>query len=494
MRKRTALLFGAIFAAALLLRLCHAGILWVEEAYPSAAALEILRGRSLYRDIWFDKPPLFPLLYLLWGAQSGWPLRLAGAGFVLLSSLAAWWSARRIWSGREAALAAALLAFFLSFGVPSAVMALTPDLLMVPLQILAVGLAAGGAAPAAGLVAGIAIWFNPKALLVCAACLPFVWRDWRKLTAGFALPLFAGLVTLGLAGLLPDFWKQVWLWGRIYSRDTPFDPAWIEGLRRTLNWSGFHATLIAGCLVFFWKERETRRAPYALWLLIAFAGVILGMRFFPRYYFHLLAPAVMIAARGLLLLPRRQAAALLLLLVVPFARYAPRYAILASDLFAGRAHEWGDLALEQDSRDAAMLLQSLRPPSNTLLVWGYRPELFVFTGLPAATRYLDSQPLSGVIADRHLTSSHISFPALARRNRENLLKGRLPAVVIDGLGPLNPALAFFESPDLRTLRPLYEKIGETRFCVIYRMNPDGFELYPNERFRPLMELPPHIKR
>ncbi len=49
-----ALLFLGVLAA----RLCHSGIVWVEEAYPAAAAIQILNGKMLYRDVWFDKPPL----------------------------------------------------------------------------------------------------------------------------------------------------------------------------------------------------------------------------------------------------------------------------------------------------------------------------------------------------------------------------------------------------------------------------------------------------
>ena len=50
-----------VFFLTLLLKLCHRDVVWVEEAYPIAAALEMLRGKLLYRDIWFDKPPVSAL-------------------------------------------------------------------------------------------------------------------------------------------------------------------------------------------------------------------------------------------------------------------------------------------------------------------------------------------------------------------------------------------------------------------------------------------------
>jgi len=59
----------------------------VEEAYPLAAARAMLAGKALYRDIWFDKPPLSALFYVLIDARTGFVLRLAGALFV---AFAAW--------------------------------------------------------------------------------------------------------------------------------------------------------------------------------------------------------------------------------------------------------------------------------------------------------------------------------------------------------------------------------------------------------------------
>lgn len=467
--RRTLIIFFSLFAIVLAARLCHSGILWVEEAYPTAAALEMLRGKTLYRDIWFDKPPLFPLTYLLWLGKTGWPLRVAGAVFVLISSLCAWWAARRVWRNQEGLIAAALVAFFLTFGVPSAVMALTPDLLMLPLHLVALGFAINGSAARAGVAAGVAFWINPKALLVLAACPAFQWRRAHRLAIAFSAVVLTGALALIATGSAHDFWQQVWQWGRVYSRETPFESPFGEGFRRTLNWAGFHLTLVVGAAAFFVHDLFAGRRRYALWLALSFIGVCLGLRFFPRYYFHLLAPMVFIAARGLALMPRRHAVAVCLLLVVPFARYAPRYVTLASDLAAHRPHNWPDLALEQDSRDAATLVRNSALRSDTLLVWGYRPELFAFTGLPAATRYIDSQPLNGVLADRHLTSAHVSYPELAERNRETLYRGPLPVWIIDGLGPLNPALDVFGDHGLNRYAGLYERIGSTKACVIYRL-------------------------
>ena len=465
---RRPLVWGLLFAGVLAARLCHLNLLWVEECYPAAAAIQILHGRLPYRDFWFDKPPLASLVYLLWGAHSGWPLRLAGALYVTAASWALLRWARRMWGEREGAWAAGLCAFFLTFGVPSAVMALAPDLLMLVPHTAAVYWSWRGRPLRAGLAAGVAMLVNTKALFVLAACLVFAGRAWGRLVLGFALPNLALLAYLVGTGSLPGYIDQVWRWGWIYSQDTFVDSPLAEGLRRTANWTGFHAVLVLGAVAYFRRTREPDAARLALWTLISLAAVAAGWRFFPRYYFHLLPVAILVGARGLTLLGTRGAAAALLLVLLPLLRYGPRYAVLASDLIAGREHAWADVAMYQSSRSAARLILEHARPSDTLLVWGYRPDIFVETRLAAGTPFLDSQPLTGVIADRHLIESRASAPELARNNRLRL-PARAPTFIVDGLGPYNPALAIDAYPELRRWLEGYTELARIPGAVIYRV-------------------------
>src|SRR5579863_3329752 len=94
--------FLILFAGLLAARLCQVGILWAEEGLPLAAAAEMREGKALYRDIWFDKPPLLAAAYRLWGAQRGWPLRLAGAIYAALACVLAFRFARDLWGESEA--------------------------------------------------------------------------------------------------------------------------------------------------------------------------------------------------------------------------------------------------------------------------------------------------------------------------------------------------------------------------------------------------------
>ncbi|MBI5085634.1 MAG: hypothetical protein HZB13_13670 [Acidobacteria bacterium] len=451
-------LWLSIFALLLASRLCHWDVLWIEEAYPTAAAAELLRGKVLYKDIWFDKPPLFAGIYALWGAYTGLALRVAGAVFGLLTSWAAARAARAFWGPREAAWAAAFTAFFLTFDTPSATLALTPDLLTVPLHFAAAALAFSGFPLLAGLCAGVSVLFNAKGLLILAACLLWQLHRAHVLALGFAIPVLAAAGWMAFQGSFSDYWQQVWVWGAAYSRDTLVASPLLEGVRRTVNWSWFHLALIAGMLVASWDEKDMR---WPAWLLFSLAGVFLGLRFFPRYFFHLLPVVALLAARGFARLSPKRAAALALLLVIPLARYGPRYVQLV------QGQPWSDLAMLESSRKAADFIKSRTHSGDTLFVWGYRPDLYPLSGLPAGTRFLDSQPLSGVIADRHLVSSQGTFPGLARANREALLHSPRPTWVADGLGPYNPAL------DVRTSLPEimaeYVLTSESPGYRIYRL-------------------------
>ena len=44
-----------------------------------------------------------------------------------------------------------------------------------------------------------------------------------------------------------------------------------------------------------------------------------------------------------------------------------------------------------------------------------------------------------------------------------------PTWIVDGLGPLNPALAIANFPDLREWLGNYREFGRTRFSIIYKL-------------------------
>jgi hypothetical protein len=467
--KSPRLFFLTLFALILAARLCHLDILWAEETLPLAAAGQMAHyGKALYHDIWFDKPPLLAWIYLAWGARDGWLLRLAGALYALLACWIAWRFALDLWGRREALWSASLLAFYLVFDIPSAVTPLAADLLMLAPHLAAVWLAWRGRAFWSGVLAGIAFLVNSKGIFVLAACALWNLRALPWLVAGFAIPNALALVLLWSQGALGAYYEQVWKWGRLYAAAS-LSP-WTNGLLRTAHWLGFHAAIVIGALWFWWRDPKADRARWTAWVVLSLAAVAAGWRFFPRYYFQLLPLAVLAGARGFVLLGRRRAMAVAALLLVPLVRFGPRYALLARDLIAGRPPHWTDVAMDLDSRRAAQLARQWSAPGDTLFVWGFRPELYVYSGLAAATQYLDCQPLTGVPADRHLTEWQPVDRESARARRADLAHTR-PALIMDGLGPFNPHLAIAAYADLRPWLAQYREVARTNLTVIYRLAP-----------------------
>jgi hypothetical protein len=473
MRARAA--FALIAVVVIATRLCHSAVLWADDNLPLAAAIEVARGKSLYRDIWFDKPPLVAWIDLLWGARAGVLLRLAGAIYVIVVAAVAWRFARVRWSEREGLAAACFAAFFLTFGLPSAVIPLASDMLLVLPHFIAVYFAWRGRAFLSGLAAGVGLLCSSKALFVLAACILFLAKPPRKraafLLAGFSAPIALALAWMGLDGSAAEYYRQAWQWGGIYAAHTFVANPVSEGLLRTADWIGFQAALVVGAAFALARERDRR---IGIWIVISLAGVILGLRFFPRYYFLLLPPMTVAAARGwVLLLDGAQTAsarslryvaiaALAVLLAVPLVRFGPRYWTLA------RGGAWSDLSIDRDSRAASDQLRVLARPGDTLFVWGFRPDILIDSGIPAGTRFLESQAISGVLADRHLFSSEAVAPEFTAPNRRELLATR-PTWIVDGLGPFNPVLALGRQPELAAWLSQYGEVARTNFSVIYRL-------------------------
>ncbi len=449
-------------------RFCHVGVLWVDEAYGMAAAQALLDGKVLYRDLWFDKPPLYAWVYLLEGGLPGAWLRVLGTAFGVLCCWLSHGVARALFGDWEARAAALLMAFYLVFGNPAAVVSLAPDALTIPFALGMAWLAARGRAGWAGCVAGLALLANGKALYLLPVAAVWLWPQWRQVLAGYVAGAALGPLALWWQGSLEAYWQQVWAWGAVYARQSPLEHPYAEGVQRTANWMGFHAALVIPTVAYFLRRLDRQAQPLAVWFLLALASVAGGWRFYPRYYLAVLPVAAVLAAHGLRLIPVRLRVALLALtLVVPLARFGGPLALAGLEAMQGVPATHRDLALWADAREAAQVLRAMARPGDTLLVWGYRPELNALAGLPMGTRFLDSQPLTGVIADRHLVRSDVSYPELSAANRRELAE-TAPDWVADGLGPLNPALAPARYPELQAWMDRYQQVGETKGFVLYR--------------------------
>ena len=206
----------------------------------------------------------------------------------------------------------------------------------------------------------------------------------------------------------------------------------------------------------------------------------LGARYSARYYFQLLPPLALAGGRGLVLLatePRTRIraaafAAVVIAALVPLVRFGPRYFLIGRDLASGRPHQWSDLALDQDSRAAADLVNMRKRPTDTLFEWGYRPDVFVFTRLRVAGRFWDSQPLTGVPADRHLWDATSIAGDWAARNRAEAVRSK-PTFIVDSLSLSNPRLAMQNYPEIAEWLRAYRLVGQTKLSLVYERASDA---------------------
>jgi hypothetical protein len=461
----------------LLSRLCHLNILWADEDYHLAAAIQMLHGKMLYRDLWYDKPPLSALASVLFGAWPGWPLRLTDALMAIVSCTIAFRFASDVWGRREGFCAAGLLAFSLIFYLPSATIPLEPDTWMILPHLAAVYLAWRNRPLAAGVAAGVAFAFNLKGLTVLAVCLIFAPAGWPMLLAGFVLPNALLLGWLASQHAVSAYWESVWRWGFLYAGAPPGDSPIDSAVVRARNWLGFHAAL-AIAAAWYWirtKDAGTRWRMLA-WAAISLAAAGVGWRFSPHYMNQMLPPLAIAGARGICMLatetrvPLRRFASLAILAaaLIPVVRFGPRYFLLAADDLAGRPHSWRDVALDQESREVAARINTLTKDGDTIFVWGYRPNLVVYTRLPVASRMWESQPLTGVPADRHLRDARSVDPEWARQNRGELIRSS-PSIIVDGLSAYNPALDIEKFPDLQDWFKRYCLVERDGGTAVYRL-------------------------
>jgi hypothetical protein len=465
------LTFVLIIAVACL-RFAHVNLLWADEDYHLAAALNILHGKVPYRDFWYDKPPLAAFYYLLIGAHAGWLLRLLDAAYVLAACAIAYKLARNWWGEAEGVMAAFLVAFSLAFYIPPAVIAFAADALMLVPHLGAVYYAQRRSPLAAGACCAVAFFANPKAVFVLATCgLWLMPLEGAVMLAGFAVPVLLAYAAAKMSGAWAAYVEQVWHWGFLYTKGTPVEHPVQLGASRTSHWLAFHSAASLGAVYAFLKSPRSDQWKLAVWIVCSFAGVALGSRFAPHYFLQLVPPIALAGARGMVLAWRRYGpravTAFGLLALIPFIRFAPRYAMLAADNIAHRDPRWTDVVMDLDSQKAAAQIRKMAHPGDTLMVWGYRPDIYVYTRLVSDGRFWDSQPLTGVAADRHLKGTTSIYGEAAVKNREAFSHTR-PTFLVDGLGLMNPRLAPDKYPELRDWLAHYKLVTKTRLSLIYK--------------------------
>jgi len=252
-----------------------------------------------------------------------------------------------------------------------------------------------------------------------------------------------------------------------------------------------------------------------IWFATSYAGLTVGGRFYSHYFFQVVPSLCLIGSRGLIGIatamrswkPGLRRAAISLLTIgfcITVVRFHSRTVTLALDWVRGTRSEataeWFHERLNREERIVAAVVRGLpdredpadqggpeamRPggprtraadgSADYLFVWGYRPDIYYWSGLLPASRYLSTQPLTGVPADVHYFGNDYKslvpdeVTAAARIELVRDLEETRPKYILDEIGFFNSDLSIQSYPELREFMKGYKPKGATgRFFVYLR--------------------------
>src|SRR5262249_51733705 len=127
------MLFLALLALTTLLRLPYSRHLFNDDGFWFTAAEQIVRGKALYREIYFDKPPVLPFVYAglfkIFGPHI-LTIRVFTILYSIAVSLAIYLFGFWLWGRRVGLLSAGLFTFFSTVSVNNHTQGLNTDFLM----------------------------------------------------------------------------------------------------------------------------------------------------------------------------------------------------------------------------------------------------------------------------------------------------------------------------------------------------------------------------
>jgi 4-amino-4-deoxy-L-arabinose transferase-like glycosyltransferase len=571
----------SVAALNFVLRIFYSGHRFQDDGLWFTSAEQLLRGKVLYREIYFDKPPMLPFTYAFlfrfFGAHIV-VIRLFTVALVTAVSAALCLFGSSLYDRKTGVLAAALFGFFSTTGVSGHVQGLNTDFLMVLPYTLGAYFLTKSIRPSApamlaqsikkqalfafvgGTLTGLAAQTNPKgifnlafyALMLVVVLLirgrkPQSGEEREGLSLPTALLLLGIALAGSLASSLPfvaylwatkslsDYAGYVWSWGFRYAGYFTVTESLTTGLRVVLSYLALNSLLaIAPAVVLARIATRIRRGKeptekltdaggdilLLIWLGCSAAAMATGGRFYTHYLFEILPALCLLSARGLIYIGQwakepevsaghrysRSALAFLLAvgLVVTLVRFHTRTAVLAIDWARGSPGEstgrWFHEILNREERMAAGVVTelpggaetalSLPPeamremrrkqgvavgsPSDYLFVWGYRPEVYYWSGLIPASRFISIQPVTGIPADVQYINGNARsiLPETARQAALDLLLRDLeetkPKYIVDEAGMFNSVLSITSYPRIADFMSDYKQVEATGRLMIYR--------------------------
>lgn len=508
MKRRAVWLSAGLLVLTLLLRIppvVSFPVLSIDEVYLAVAAGEMRGGRLLYREIISDKPPLLHALYYLLPASG--PARVkaaeaAGIAAALLVTALVLAIARRT-AGEAAGWAAGYLyAVFSATFFPSDMAAANREIFMIlPLSLSAWFFLRGEESVRrggreyflAGACAGLGGLFKQPGFTMAFALLLSALSGLSRpggvrraaarvgwIFAGLAAAIFGCALFFQIQRTLSElvFWS--WTYGLAYSGSVP----WEEALR---SWSRMAADAVLPNPLFWGMALAgiVLRGPggivrgrgfLLLWGIFSAAGAALGKRLIPHYLIQVFPPFAVLAGAGFGRLLRicsaqGRPASLRLVFVGGSILLA-----LASIAWSYRwRFEPVTVALDsfRENREVADFVRSASGPADSVFAWGYLPEVYLYSGRPAASRFLVADFAAGKVPTAPPEKA-FQPPGVMDLLLEDLERNR-PLFVVDG--SLSHALGYGDYPIARYgdlwkyLHRHYAPETVIRSRLVYRRRP-----------------------
>ena len=430
---RTWALLFALLAFTFLLRVVYARfefLLNPDELLWAVSAREFLAGKTLYRDVWLDKPPGATLIYAAVFALTGvkmLAIRIFAPLYVFVTALVVRAIGKQLYDDRIGWMAAFLFSYLSVNYFPEDMILLNTELLMLlPCcaatwcflhallrddQRVAYFIAAGMLTAAAALIKPVAL--VNLLFFALAPLFPKARRDGRTLAAAFFSTSAGLIVVFGAFYLIVDlaevreaFVRDALLTGTHYVTDQ----TWAETLRRStglLFYVGYNVTFFVLAAMGL-RKRGPGRVWMTLWLLASFLGAAAGRRFYGHYFIQVIPPLAVLGGAGLhkfvqqlraspSLKLKAVAITLVLLAGFSFYRFQERAIIFAWDTVIRRpiSDRWLLTRFNRDIHNIAGYIDAHTAPQDAIFVWGFKPEIYYAARRPLASRYLSFVPLTG---------------------------------------------------------------------------------------------------
>lgn len=367
-----------------------------DEAYIATVADVLAHGGRLYVDVVDRKPPgvfyLYHWLFELTGSRALIIPRIAGMFAHAATATLVWVFARRRMDERTALVAGVLAAIASVTITPGDAQSAEFEVFMMPFVVGAMVLADRRRPLGAGLAVGVGTMMKQTAAVTLLPLAYLAWRDrttrWRDL----ALLAVGAAAPVAITALLFDptrFW--FWVFGGANSGyldvgSGGFGLVVQRMFAMNAAFLGLNLAVIALALLALRSWRQD--LDVWLWLLSAAVGVSSGTRFFGHYYWQLLPPLCVLAARGSTVLA---------------ARWTKLGIGVAALTAAGAAIAAAAMRLGGPSNDYQALADYARQHTTSdqlIFVWGHEPSVFWAADRRPASRIVTTGFLTGHTAVR----------------------------------------------------------------------------------------------